>query len=148
MYLTRAPLDLAALMARVQAPERGGTALFLGTVRDHHAGRQVVGLEYSSYEEMAEAECDRIVREAEGRWPVALAVQHRLGALAIGDAAVAVAAASAHRDAAFEAARWVIEALKQRVPIWKRERYADGSIAWVDPTSASGIASAPMVEDT
>jgi molybdopterin synthase catalytic subunit len=147
MYLTESPIDPAALITRVQAADRGGTALFLGTVRDHHAGRRVSGLSYSSYKEMAEAECARIVQEAEGRWPVALAVLHRLGDLAVGEVAVGVAAAAAHRDAAFEAARWVIEELKQRVPIWKRERYVDGSVAWVDPTSAAGIRPAQPVED-
>jgi molybdopterin synthase catalytic subunit len=83
---------------------------------------------------MAVAECSRIVAEAEARWRVAVALSHRVGSLAIGDTAVAVAAASAHRDEAFAACRYVIEEVKRRVPIWKREFYADGTAAWVDPT--------------
>jgi molybdopterin synthase catalytic subunit len=131
-YLTSDPLDLAALLTRVQSPSRGGVACFVGTVRDHHGGRNVVRLDYSAYAPMAEAECARIVAEAEARWHVAAAVQHRIGTLEIGEAAVAVVAASAHRDEAFLACRYVIEEVKRRVPIWKREVFADGSVEWVD----------------
>ena len=88
-------------------------------------------LEYSAYAAMAEAECARIVEETERRWPVRVALRHRIGLLAIGDAAVAIAVAGAHRDEAFAACRHVIEELKRRVPIWKRERYADGTVEWV-----------------
>jgi molybdopterin synthase catalytic subunit len=80
---------------------------------------------------MAEAECARIVTEAESRWQVVVALRHRLGPLSIGDVAVAVVAASAHRDEAFVACRHVIEELKRRVPIWKREVFADGTVEWV-----------------
>ena len=134
-FLTQDPIDLARLVAAVQSPARGGVATFLGLVRDHHEGRAVRGLDYSAYGPMAEAECSRIVAEAEERWRVAVALRHRVGSLAIGDAAVAVAAASAHREEAFAACRYVIEEVKRRVPIWKREHYADGSVAWVDPTA-------------
>ena len=134
-YLSQAPLDAAWLAAQVEAPSRGAVVTFHGLVRDHHAGRRVAGLEYTAYEPMAESVCDEIVREAESRWPVAVALAHRLGALEIGEAAVVVAAAGAHRDEAFAACRFVIEEVKRRVPIWKRERYADGSEAWVDPTA-------------
>lgn len=141
--LTRAPLDLSRLVALVSAPDRGGIATFLGLVRNHHGGRQVLRLEYSAYEPMAEAEAARIIAEAESRWPVKVALEHRLGDLAIGDAAVAVAAAGSHRAESFDACRYVIEELKVRVPIWKKEHYADGSVVWVDPTagaSAQGAA--------
>jgi molybdopterin synthase catalytic subunit len=134
-FVTAEPIDLAPLIAAVQAPERGGVASFLGLVRNHHGGRAVLRLEYSAYAPMAEAECARIVAEAEGRWQVALALRHRVGSLAVGDVAVAVAAASAHRDEAFAACRYVIEEVKRRVPIWKREYYADGTEVWVDPTA-------------
>lgn len=133
------PIDLLALTTRVAAADHGGVASFVGLVRDHHAGRSVVALSYSAYGPMAERECATIVAEAETRWPVRIALAHRVGALLIGDAAVAVVAASAHRDAAFLACRYVIEEVKRRVPIWKRERYADGSELWVDPTSADGV---------
>jgi molybdopterin synthase catalytic subunit len=136
-FLTRAPVDLPALLAAVSSPERGGVATFLGLVRNHQDGREVLRLEYAAYEPMAEAESARIVAEAEGRWPVTVALSHRLGTLAIGDVAVAVVAASAHRAPAFDACRYVIEELKRRVPVWKKEFYADGSIVWVDPTAAS-----------
>lgn len=135
--LTRDPIDLLALLAEVTGPDRGGTALFVGTVRNHHGGRGVVRLDYSAYEPMAEAECARIVAEAEARWPATVRVVHRLGRLEIGDAAVAVVAAAAHRDAAFAACRHVIEEVKRRVPVWKRELYTDGTEAWVDPTTAA-----------
>ena len=130
-YLVADPIDLGALLALVQSPERGGVASFLGTVRNHHRGRDVLRLEYSAYGPMAEAECGRIVAEAESRWDVAVALRHRVGELEIGDTAVAIAAASAHRDEAFLACRYVIEEVKRRVPIWKREVFADGTVEWV-----------------
>jgi molybdopterin synthase catalytic subunit len=133
--ITDRPIELAPLVASVQSPERGGVAVFLGQVRNHHEGRGVVGLEYSAYEPMAEAECARILAEARSRWDAAVTLRHRIGALSVGDAAVAVVAASAHRESAFAACRYVIEEVKRRVPIWKREHYADGSLAWVDPTA-------------
>jgi len=134
-FMTSDPIDHAALLASVQAPERGGVASFLGLVRDHHEGRPVLRLDYSAYGEMAEAECGRIVAEAEARSRVAVALRHGVGSLAIGDTAVAVVAASAHREEAFAACRYVIEEVKRRVPVWKREFYADGTVAWVDPTA-------------
>jgi len=117
-YLVTDQIDVGALLALVQSPERGGVACFLGTVRNHHRGREVVRLEYSAYEAMAEAECGRIVAEAGSRWDVVVALRHRIGELDIGDTAVAIAAASAHRDEAFLACRYVIEEVKRRVPIW------------------------------
>lgn len=133
--LTGEPLDLGALVAEVAGPDRGAVATFLGLVRDHHEGRGVLRLEYSAYPDMAEAEATAILGEAAGRWPVQLAARHRTGMLEVGEAAVAVAAAGAHRGEAFEACRYVIEELKRRVPIWKREYYTDGSVGWVEPTS-------------
>jgi molybdopterin synthase catalytic subunit len=137
-YLTEGPIDLGRLVAAVTAPDRGGVATFLGLVRDHHAGRAVRRLEYSAYAGMAERECGAIVEEGERRWPVRVALEHRVGPLEVGDAAVAVVAASAHREVAFEACRWVIDEVKRRVPIWKKEFYADGTVAWVDPTAPGG----------
>src|SRR5215207_1005204 len=143
MYLTSDPIELGVLLAQVQSPARGGVACFVGTVRDHHGGRQVVSLDYSAYVPMAEAECGRIVAETESRWSCAIALRHRIGNLTIGDTAVAIAAASAHRATAFAACRYVIEEVKRRVPIWKRELYADGTVEWVNPTRASGAAEQP-----
>jgi molybdopterin synthase catalytic subunit len=126
------PLDLAGLLAFVQAPSLGGVAVFLGTVRDHHAGRAVVRLEYEAYPEMAEAEMRKIAEEARARFHVArVAVAHRTGPLAIGETSVAVAVASEHRKEALEACRYVIDTLKRTAPIWKREVYGDGA-TWIE----------------
>jgi molybdopterin synthase catalytic subunit len=130
-YLTSEPIGLGPLLDSVQSPARGGITSFLGTVRDHQGGRAVLRLDYSAYVPMAEAEIARIVAEAESRWDVGVAVQHRIGELQIGDVAVAIAVASGHRDEAFVACRYVIEELKRRVPIWKREYFADGTVDWV-----------------
>ena len=126
------PLDLSALLALVQAPSLGGVAVFLGTVRDHHAGRAVVRLEYEAYPEMAEAEMRKIAEEAKARFGVArIAVAHRTGRLEIGETSVAVVVGSAHRREALEACRFVIDTLKRTAPIWKRELYEDGA-AWIE----------------
>jgi molybdopterin synthase catalytic subunit len=137
LYLTELPVDLGGLIAAVQSPDRGGIACFLGTVRNHHGGRDVLRLDYSAYAPMVEAECARIVAEAESRWDVSISLRHRIGRLEVGEVAVAVVAASAHRDEAFAACRHVIEELKRRVPVWKREYYPDGAVDWVDPTASS-----------
>lgn len=139
MYLTRDPVQLETLIHAVSDPAMGGIATFLGAVRRSHAGREVTALSYSAYDEMAEHECEAIVNEARSRWPVRIALAHRVGDLTVGDTAVAVAVAGAHRDEAFTACRWVIDEVKRRVPIWKRETYADGTVAWVDPTAPGGI---------
>jgi molybdopterin synthase catalytic subunit len=138
-HLVDRSIDVAALSGQVVSPEYGGVVTFVGAVRDHHAGRSVLRLEYSAYTPMADAEISRIIAEAEGRWPVKVAVEHRVGVLEVGETAVAVVVASAHRDAAFEGCRFVIEELKRRVPIWKREHYVDGTAGWVDATAAGGI---------
>jgi molybdopterin synthase catalytic subunit len=133
--IVESTLDPSALLARVASVARGGSALFVGTVRDRNAGRPVTALDYRAYRPMAERELAAICAEAEARWPgAAVACEHRVGALQLGDAAVVVAAAHAHRGAAFDACRFVIEELKGRVPIWKREHYADGSAEWVEVT--------------
>ena len=145
-FVTDRAIDLASLLAQVQAPDRGGIASFLGLVRDHHEGRGVLRLDYSAYGPMAEAECGRIAAEAETRWGAAVALRHRVGALQVGDVAVAVAAAAGHRDEAFAACRYVIEEVKRRVPIWKREQYVDGTREWVDPTRHASYAEQAEVE--
>lgn len=128
--LRHEPLNVAELLEGVQAPERGGACVFVGTVRPDH---ETVAIDYSAHEEMAVAELERIVAEARDRWPdAAMAVEHRLGRVAVGEASVAVAAAAPHRREAFEACRFVIEAIKVRLPVWKREKRADGTADWVD----------------
>ena len=138
-YLKEGPLDVRDVAHQVVSAERGGVVTFIGAVRNHHAGRAVLRLEYSAYGPMAELEFARIIAEAEGRWPARIAAEHRLGTLEVGDVAVIVVAAAPHRDAAFDACRFVIEELKRRVPIWKREHYVDGTSGWVDPTAPAGV---------
>jgi len=141
--LSQTPIDPAAVIAAVSKPGNGGVAVFIGTVRDVADGRSVVGLDYSAYVEMAEREMAAIVAEAANLDDgIDVAAVHRIGSLAIGDVAVVIAAAHPHRAAAFDACRYVIEQIKRRVPIWKAERYADGSDAWVgSPTGAAEPAS-------
>ena len=127
-----APLSMDALLAQVSDPGCGGVVTFSGVVRDHSRGRGIEHLEYEAYVPMAEREMERIVAGARERWPeVRLALCHRVGQLAIGDAAVMVAAAAPHRPEAFEACRFAIDTLKQTVPIWKKE-FSDDGTYWVE----------------
>jgi molybdopterin synthase catalytic subunit len=124
--LTRAPIDRASLGAA--DPRDGALCLFVGVVRNENAGRPVIRLEYEAYEEMALPLMQEIADETLTRWPIThVEIVHRLGALAVGEPSVAVAVTSPHRAQAFEACRYAIDALKSRVPIWKKEFYADGS---------------------
>ena len=135
-HVTR-PIEPWALFAEVASPAQGAISLFLGTVRELHDARMVTGIEYTAYEAMALKELDRIAAEAVARFgALALVVEHRIGALALGDVSVAIAVAHAHRTPALDATRFVIEEIKRAVPIWKREHYADGTREWVDPTGA------------
>lgn len=123
-----APLELARVVDRVTAPQRGGLVTFTGLVRDHFDGRAVQRLEYEAYEPMALRELSALCDDIEARWPgTAVSMEHRLGLLEIGDTAVVIAVAGAHRGEAFEACRYAIDQLKIRVPIFKKEVYADGS---------------------
>jgi molybdopterin synthase catalytic subunit len=132
--LTDGPIDVPALEASVAGDRHGALVTFVGRARDRSDdGRQVVELEYEVYPEMAEAVLERIAGEAEARWPgVAVAVVHRTGVVPIGEAAVAIVAAAPHRSHAYDANRFVIEGIKERLPIWKRERFVDGS-EWKRP---------------
>jgi molybdopterin synthase catalytic subunit len=126
---TRSAISVEALLAAVQGPERGGTCVFLGTVRSDD---DVTGIEYSAYDDMALAEIKRMLAEAEERWPDArVTLQHRIGLIPVGEASIAIVAAAPHRDAAFAACRYVIEEVKKRLPIWKKELRGDGSAKWV-----------------
>jgi molybdopterin synthase catalytic subunit len=136
--LVSGPLAIDALLGEVAAPECGGSCAFLGSVRSGPAEATnggVTGIEYSAYDAMAEVELDRIVAEASARWGGArIAVRHRVGLVPLGEASIAIAVAAPHRGAAFDACRYVIEEVKRRVPIWKRELHADGTAQWVDPS--------------
>ena len=134
--VTAETLNLGALVRAVEAPGIGAVATFVGVVRDHNQGRRVLHLVYEAYEPLAERALRRIVDEARERWPSAtLAVHHRTGRLAIGEASVAIAAASPHRADAFAACRYAIERVKQIVPIWKHE-YFEGGDVWIEGATA------------
>lgn len=130
--ISEAPLDEDEVTARVEGPDAGGIVSFIGRVRNHARGHAIEHLEYEAYPAMAEREMEKIVDEAAEKWPgTRIAIAHRVGRLEIGDAAVVVVAASAHRGEAFEACRFAIDTLKVTVPIWKREVATDGAY-WVD----------------
>ena len=132
--LSETPFDVAALRAELLDARVGGYASFEGWVRDHHGGRAVIGLRYEAYAALAEQEGERILDEAREKFAILDArCVHRTGDLAIGELAVWVGVAAAHRDAAFAACRFVIDEVKARVPIWKHERYADGDAGWLHP---------------
>lgn len=134
--IVQRPIDAQGLVAEVARAANGATILFLGTVRDVNDGRAVSGIEYAAYESMAARELDAIAREASSRFGTNdIVVEHRIGHLGLGDVSVAIAVAHPHRTDAYDASRYVIEALKRRVPIWKREEYVDGTREWVDPTA-------------
>ena len=131
-------LDIGALLDEVADATRGATALFVGTVRSVNDGREVIGIEYSAYESMAEREMSAVLTEAEAmNEGVVLIAEHRIGRLEVGEASIAIAAAHAHRGRALDALRYAIDEIKKRAPIWKRELYADGSESWVDPTQVT-----------
>lgn len=132
--LTDATLDVPRVLAAVADGANGATAVFVGTVRSSNDGRDVTGIDYSAYEAMAEREIRSIASEASTTFSQArIAVEHRLGTLAVGEISIVVAAAHPHRGPALDAMRFAIEQIKRRVPIWKREHYSDGTRAWVDP---------------
>jgi molybdopterin synthase catalytic subunit len=132
-----APLVIESLVSAVGGRgSDGAVAVFLGVVRNHTAGRKVLYLEYEAYEPLAVKSFARIAAEAATRWPgVQLAVHHRIGRLEIGEASVAIAAASAHRADAFAVCRYAIERVKQIAPIWKREFFEGGDI-WIEGATA------------
>ena len=130
-------LDPCAILAEVERSANGAALLFVGTVRETNDGRAVTGIDYSAYVPMAERELAAIVAESAGRFGTTdIVVEHRVGTLGLGEASVVIAAAHPHRAPAFEACRFVIEELKRRLPVWKREHYADGAREWIDPTRA------------
>lgn len=131
--LTREPIDPGALRAALADPACGGFATFEGWVRDHNEGRRVRHLEYEAYDELAVREARRILAEAGARFGIAhAACAHRLGDLAVGELAVWVGVSAAHRHEAFLACRYIIDEIKHRLPIWKKEHYADGDSGWVN----------------
>jgi molybdopterin synthase catalytic subunit len=127
------PIDLDRLIRAVGRPDAGAIATFLGTTRNHNAGRDVIRLEYEAYPEMALREMERIGAQAIERFAVkSVAIAHRIGAVEIGETSVAIAVSAGHREAAFAACRFAIDRLKEVVPIWKKEHYGGGEV-WIGP---------------
>ena len=136
--LADTPFDTATLRAELLDDRVGGYASFEGWVRNHNADRAVLGLRYEAYATLAESEGEKVLAEAMDRFAVIDArCVHRIGDLAIGELAVWVGVSAAHRDAAFEACRYIIDEVKGRVPIWKHERYVEGDAGWLHPESGS-----------
>lgn len=132
--LTENPIDATALLQTAQQPEAGAVVLFLGITRQFTQGRETKSLSYEAYREMAVKELERLEQQARDRWPlVDCSIVHRLGEVPLAEASVAIAVSSPHRGDAFEAGRWLIDTLKETVPIWKQERWADGDAEWVHP---------------
>ncbi len=133
-FLQREPLEPATL----NRPDAGGYVSFVGRVRNQHVGKAVVGLDYEAFESMASAEGEKVIAEAVERFGVLEArCVHRIGSLSVGDAAIVIEVAAGHRREAFRACEFIIDEVKRRVPIWKRERYADGVEEWVHAWSAA-----------
>lgn len=131
--LTREPIDPRALAERVADGATGATAIFLGTVRESHHGRGVLRLDYEAYAEMALREMRKIAEELREKFPVRrAAIIHRLGTLEIGEVSIGIALSLPHRADSFAALKHAIDTFKERVPIWKREHFADGESEWVE----------------
>jgi molybdopterin synthase catalytic subunit len=136
--ITETPIDHAALTERVRSNQAGAVCTFLGTVREMTGDRQTVLLEYEAYPEMASGKMAELEDQARARWPIVdVAIVHRVGRLDLGEISVVVVVSCPHRNEAFEACRWLIDTLKEVVPIWKRESWADGTEEWVHPGMGS-----------
>ncbi len=130
--LTDQPIDVAAALQAAESPEAGAVNAFIGTIRNRSAGRKVVQLHYEAYDAMALHQLRRVAEQAQERWPMLtrIVVIHRKGTLQIGDVAVVVAVSTPHRGDSFAACQFIIDTLKEVVPIWKKEEYEDGT-TWV-----------------
>lgn len=137
--ITSEALDLQALLAAVSDRSHGGQASFVGTVRDLHDGREVLAVTYEAFEPLAGKVLAEIALEAGRRHGAKVAAAHRLGKLAVGQASVVVAASAVHRTEAFAACREVIEEIKKRLPVWKKEHYVDGESSWLSGCALSAI---------
>lgn len=132
--ITDQPIDYAAITEQVRSRECGAVVLFMGTVREMTAGKQTVALDYEAYPEMADQMMQQLIDEARDQWDVhGIAIEHRVGHLTLGEISVAIAVSSAHRSEAFEAGRFLIDRLKEIVPIWKKENWSDGTTEWEHP---------------
>jgi molybdopterin synthase catalytic subunit len=130
--LTREAIEPEEVLRKLWTREDGAVLLFLGVVRNHNRGRAVEGLTYEAYREMAENVLESLVSEAEDRYGTdRIVLLHRIGELSVGEVSTAIAVATPHREEAYAASRYLIEELKERLPVWKEERYRDGGSEWV-----------------
>jgi len=139
--LTHDAIDINEAIEQARSPAAGAVVLFLGTAREATAGRPTASLDYEAYGEMAEKELARLEEKARSQWElVECVIVHRLGHVEVGDVCVAIAVSAAHRASAFDAGRWLIDEMKESVPIWKCENWADGAREWVHPGMEEGEA--------
>ncbi len=132
LNLSDTPIDVNEVIKAVASDEAGAIDVFIGTVRKHTRQKEVVRLEYEAYDKMVMQEMEKLADEVKEKWPVEkMAIYHRKGILQIGEAAVVIAVSTPHRQEAFEACKYTIDTLKQRIPIWKKEVFGDGE-EWVD----------------
>jgi len=132
--LTDKPIDTDAVLRHVGSSKAGAVVLFLGTTREQTGGRQTDSLDYECYPKMAQRKLAELEEEARSRWAIVeCAIVHRLGHLELEEASVAIAVSAPHRGDAFDAGRWLIDRIKEVVPIWKKENWADGDSEWVHP---------------
>lgn len=137
--LTTSPIDIQGILKEIASPESGGIDVFIGTTRNNSRGRRVQRLEYEAYGPMALKLMESIEREASERWPIhRIAIVHRIGKVDIGQASVVIAVSSVHRGEAFHACKYLIDRLKEIVPIWKREYFEDGTVEWSQQAHAQG----------
>ncbi len=150
--IVREPIDAARILSLIGSDQDGASLLFVGVVRDHNDGRSVGGVRYDAYEEMAARVLSEIVDEAARSADTdRIAAVHRIGELRVGDVSVAIAVSSPHRAEAYDASRYIIEGIKKRLPVWKKERYSDGAEQWVegskpDPTPAPPSPKSPQAD--
>jgi len=134
-HLVEGPIDLGALLAETEDPGSGALVVFVGTVRDHNEGKPVEAVTYEAYKPLAEKALQALEQEVLERFPVRRCrIQHRVGRLKLTEPSVAIVVRAAHRPEAFEAAKWAIDELKKRVPIWKEEHYVTGEKRYLDGT--------------
>ncbi|MEM9657237.1 MAG: molybdenum cofactor biosynthesis protein MoaE [Planctomycetota bacterium] len=132
-------IEVTPMLAAARLPEAGAVVLFLGVTRRFTGDRETTRLAYQAYREMAVRELEKLEREARRRWSIAeCLIEHRLGDVPAGEDSVAIVVASAHRKEAFEAGQWLIDSLKESVPIWKQEHWTDGDSDWVHPNPDAG----------